>query len=197
LPVAEASDYEASAAAALADNVEVIAEKAGEVVTTVTQPNVAVPLIAGTATSAVAVYNWHYTLQYIGVLGVLLTVANKLSQYENPIEAAKDAGRSIKGVVDAVRSFKVPSAPKLPTLPTLPNIGGGGKVQRQTGAAAVAGGSNSSRAAAAAAAVQNNSSGSSRVEVKDEEAGEVGVGAAETSSGVEAAGGSGGSSTTA
>jgi hypothetical protein len=53
LPVAEASDYEASAAAALADTVEVIAEKAGEVVTSVTQPNVAVPLIAGTATSAV------------------------------------------------------------------------------------------------------------------------------------------------
>jgi len=186
LPVAEASDYEASAAAALADNVEVIAEKAGEVVTTVSQPNVAVPLIAGTATTAIAVYNWHYTLEYIGVLGVLLTIANKLSQYDNPIEAAKDAGRSIKGTVDAVRSLRLPLAPKLPTLPTLPSIGGGVKGQ-QAGTAAVAGSSSSSRAAVP------KSSSSSRGEAREEMEGA----AAESSSpGVEAAGGSSGSSST-
>jgi len=46
----------------------------------------------GGALSVYAALNIHPTLQYIGVLGVLLTIGNKALSYDSPQVALEDAG---------------------------------------------------------------------------------------------------------
>eukprot|EP00879_Flechtneria_rotunda_P009173 GHRR01009603.1.p1 GENE.GHRR01009603.1~~GHRR01009603.1.p1 ORF type:complete len:478 (+),score=187.31 GHRR01009603.1:557-1990(+) len=117
LPIVEdAVEYNASAGAVLGDELEVIAEKAGEFVTQVAQPRVGVPLLGGTALGAFAVYNYHYSLQYIGALGVLLTLANKAASYSSPQEALDDVRSTFGGIANKAKLLKLPSidVPKLP-----------------------------------------------------------------------------------
>eukprot|EP00775_Hariotina_reticulata_P005013 gene5013-5254_t len=77
LPVVEATEYDASTGAVIGDELEVIASKASEVAATVAQPQVGLPLVGGAALATYAALNYHTTLQYIGVVGVLLTITKK------------------------------------------------------------------------------------------------------------------------
>jgi hypothetical protein len=60
---------------------------------------VGLPLLGGSALLTYAVLNYHTTLKFVGVLGVMLTIANKLLSYDSP----KDAFDDITGVC---RHFK-------------------------------------------------------------------------------------------
>lgn len=112
--------------AVIGDNIEVVASKASEVATTLAQPQIGLPLIGGTVLGGYAVYNYHTTLQYIGVLSVLLTVTNKLLSYDSPGAFFEDVKNSGSNVAKAVSNFKLPSAPKLPSVPKMPGLPGRG-----------------------------------------------------------------------
>jgi hypothetical protein len=125
MPVSESSNYEASVGALLGDEVEILAERAGEVASTLTQPQVGIPLALGTAAAGVAVYNYHTTLQFIGVWGVLLTLVNQARKYDSPADAVKAAlgavtgvGKSVAGAAGSLGSVKLPSLPSKPSSPT-------------------------------------------------------------------------------
>lgn len=70
--------------------------------------------MGGGALLTYAVINYHYSLKFIGVLGVLLTVTNKLRSYESPKAAYDDISGTISGVATKIASLKPPSLPKLP-----------------------------------------------------------------------------------
>lgn len=122
LPVVEATEYDASTGALIGDELEAIASKAGEVAATVSQPQVGLPLVGGTALAAVAALNYHTTLQFIGVLGVLLTITKKVTSYSSPREALDDVTGTAAAVGKALSSLKAPSVPKLPSLPSIPKL---------------------------------------------------------------------------
>jgi hypothetical protein len=223
LPVLEdAVEYDSSTGAVLGDELEVIAQRANEAVTTVTQPQVrwlgvreagasalghlvrgssccsvptppltpcscrpssspasraqvGLPLLGGGALAVYAALNIHTTLEYIGVLGVLLTLANKALSYDSPAAAlddAKAAAGSASRALSKLGSIKPPVLPKAPALPSLPSSLGG----KQPASAAARGSSSSgssgsssagTAAAAAVAGVGARSSGSSGAEGAD------------------------------
>uniref|UniRef100_A0A383WJ08 Rhodanese domain-containing protein n=1 Tax=Tetradesmus obliquus TaxID=3088 RepID=A0A383WJ08_TETOB len=140
LPVVEdASEYDASTGAVIGDELEVIAGKANEVVTTVAQPQVGLPLLGGGALLTYAALNYHTTLKFVGVLGVMLTIGNKLLSYDSPKDAFDDITGTLGGVAKTVSSFKPPSlpkAPKLPSMPSMPKLPGGRSSSSSSGAAA-------------------------------------------------------------
>lgn len=145
---------------------------------------VALPLVGGSALGVYAALNIHTTLQYIGVLGVLLTIVNKALSYDSPQEALEDAKGAVSGAQKALSklgSIKPPAikAPSLPSLPKMPQ--GGGKPSAAAGqpvtAGAMSGSSSSSNsggggsaaaAAALSAAVAAGSSRGDAVDVGDE-----------------------------
>jgi hypothetical protein len=51
---------------------------------------VGLPLLGGGALLTYAALNYHTTLKFVGVLGVMLTVANKLLSYDSPKDAFED-----------------------------------------------------------------------------------------------------------
>jgi hypothetical protein len=51
---------------------------------------VGLPLLGGGALLMYAALNYHTTLKFVGVLGVMLTVANKLLSYDSPKDAFDD-----------------------------------------------------------------------------------------------------------
>jgi hypothetical protein len=51
---------------------------------------VGLPLLGGGALLTYAALNYHTTLKFVGVLGVMLTVANKLLSYDSPKDAFDD-----------------------------------------------------------------------------------------------------------
>lgn len=90
---------------------------------------IALPLVGGSALGVYAALNIHTTLQYIGVLGVLLTVVNKALSYDSPAAALEDAKGAVSGaqkVLSKLGSVKAPSLPNIPrpSLPTNPQAGG-------------------------------------------------------------------------
>lgn len=112
------------AGAVISDNIEVVASKASEVATTLAQPQIGLPLIGGTVLGGYAVYNYHTTLQYIGVLSVLLTITNKLLSYDSPGAFFEDVKNSGSNLSKAVTNLKLPSAPRLPSVPKMPGLPG-------------------------------------------------------------------------
>jgi hypothetical protein len=152
MPVSESSNYEASVGALLGDEVEILAERAGEVASTLTQPQVGIPLVLGTAAAGVAVYNYHTTLQFIGVWGVLLTLVNQARKYDSPADAVKAAlgavtgvGKSVAGVAGSLGSVKLPSLPNKGSAPASSSSSSRmGLMQPPTMATAAAGASSSS-----------------------------------------------------
>lgn len=121
---------------------------------------IALPLVGGSALGIYAALNIHTTLQYIGVLGVILTVVNKALSYDSPAAAFEDAKGAVGGAQKALSklgSIKAPSLPNLPkpSVPKMPQAA----VQP---AAAMSGSSGSSAAAGAvmsAAAVGGGAGG--------------------------------------
>lgn len=125
LPIVEAANYTADAGALIADNVEVVVGKVQEL----SKPQIAVPLVGGAVLGTAAVVNYHTTLEYIGVLGVLLTITNKALSYSSPQEALDDVAAVAGKVTNAVGAAGklLPkggvAAPKLPSI-GLPKPGG-------------------------------------------------------------------------
>lgn len=54
------------------------------------KPQKAIPLVGAAALAFVAAANYHKTLEFIGVAGLLLTAANKAASYSSPQEALDD-----------------------------------------------------------------------------------------------------------
>jgi len=148
---------------------------------------VGLPLLGGSALSVYAALNIHTTLQYIGVLGVLLTIVNKALSYDSPQEALEDAKGAVSGAQKALSklgSIKPPAikAPSLPSLPKMPQAGGKPPAAAATGQPVTAGamngsssnsgggggGSSAAGAAALSAAVAAGSSRGDAVDVGDE-----------------------------
>lgn len=112
-----------------------------------------------------AAFNIHTTLQYIGVLGVLLTVVNKALSYDSPQAALEDAKGAVSGVQKALSklgSVKAPSLPSMPSMPKLPQAGG------KPNAAAAVSSSGSSAGAALSAAAMAGASGRRDADVGEE-----------------------------
>jgi hypothetical protein len=84
LPVAESGKYDSSVALLIGDEIEQLTTTAAEKLSPLKEPSLAVPVAAGSALLAYAAYNYHYTLQFLGVLSLLLTATNKLLSYESP-----------------------------------------------------------------------------------------------------------------
>ncbi|KAJ9519938.1 hypothetical protein QJQ45_014668 [Haematococcus lacustris] len=105
--------YEASAADLVADNVEVIREQALAVLSRLSQPAVAIPVAGTTALGATALYNYHTTLQVIGLAGLSWSAYRQLSQYDSP-QAALDAFTS------SLSRLRPPSPPSTTTTQTSP-----------------------------------------------------------------------------
>lgn len=111
LPVAESGRYDSSVALLIGDEIEQITNTAAEKLSPLKEPSLGVPVAAGSALLAVAAYNYHYTLQYLGVLSLLLTATNKLLSYESPgalleevmaLIPAGAAGSAVAGELEAV-----------------------------------------------------------------------------------------------
>lgn len=111
--------------AVISDNIEVVASRATEVAETLAQPQIGLPILGGTILGGYAAYNYHTTLQYIGVLSVLLTVTNKVLSYDSPGAFIEDVTNTANNVTKAVSNFRLPAAPKLPSVPKLPSLPGG------------------------------------------------------------------------
>lgn len=117
---------------------------------------VALPLVGGSALGIYAALNIHTTLQYIGVLSVLLTIVSKVLSYDSPQEALEDAKGAVGSVQKALSklgSVKPPSMPSMPSMPKLPQAGG-----KPNAAAAVSSSGSSAGAALSAAAMAGTSS---------------------------------------
>lgn len=126
--------------------------------------------MGGSALGIYAALNIHTTLQYIGVLSVLLTLVNKALSYDSPAAALEDAKGAVGGVQKALAklgSIKPPAglkAPSLPSLPKVPQAAGGAGSNNGRPAAAVGG----SSAALTAAAVGGASGGRGDADVGEE-----------------------------
>jgi hypothetical protein len=144
-------------------------------------PQVALPLVGGSALGIYAALNIHTTLQFIGVLGVFATVINKALSYDSPAAALEDAKGAVGGVQKALSklgSIKPPAGIKAPSLPSLPKMpaaaaGGGLGSSSSSGsngrpAAAVGGSSAAAGAALSAAAVGGASGGRGDADVGEE-----------------------------
>lgn len=99
LPVSERALYDTSTTAIIGDEVQLLTEKATAIVL---NPGLSIPLVGGTVFGGFAIYNYHRTLEYIGLLGVILTIANKFSQYNSPREAVEDIYDNVQSVVNKV-----------------------------------------------------------------------------------------------
>lgn len=123
-------------------------------------------MLGSGALGVYAALNIHTTLQYIGVLGVLLTVVNKALSYDSPQEALDDAKGAVSSAQKAFEKLGSIKAPTLPNLPKLPQgaaaMGGSNNSSRGSSAAAGAG------AALSAAAVAGGSSGRAEADVGEE-----------------------------
>lgn len=134
-------------------------------------PQVALPLVGGSALGIYAALNIHTTLQYIGVLSVLLTLVNKALSYDSPADALEDAKGAVGGLQKALSklgSIKPPAgikAPSLPSLPKMPQAAAGGAGSNNGRPAAAVGGSS---AALTAAAVGGANGGRGDVDVGEE-----------------------------
>ena len=47
-------------------------------------PLVAIGAFGGVALGGVAIFDWHYALEYVGTVGILLTFVNWLTSYDSP-----------------------------------------------------------------------------------------------------------------
>ncbi|KIY96142.1 hypothetical protein MNEG_11819 [Monoraphidium neglectum] len=112
LPVVEAADYSADAGALISDNVEVVVARAQEL----SKPQTAVPLVGGLVLAVVAAVNYHKTLEYLGVLGVLLTATNKALSYSSPQEALDDIN-NVFGKLGGLADKAGQVLPKKPSRP--------------------------------------------------------------------------------
>uniref|UniRef100_A0A6T8TBB3 Rhodanese domain-containing protein n=1 Tax=Chlamydomonas leiostraca TaxID=1034604 RepID=A0A6T8TBB3_9CHLO len=87
-------EYDASAADLISDNIEVVAKQAGALATRLKDPQVAVPVASTTAVGAVALYNYHVTLQLIALAGMGITLYTEIDKYGSlagAVEAWKKA----------------------------------------------------------------------------------------------------------
>lgn len=112
------------AGAVISDNIEIVAEKASAVAETLAQPRIGVPVLGGTVLGGYALYNYHTSLQFIGVLSILLTITRKVLSYDSPGALLEDFQNTADNVSKAVKDFKLPSAPKLPSVPKLRGLPG-------------------------------------------------------------------------
>ncbi|KAF8062647.1 hypothetical protein HT031_003976 [Scenedesmus sp. PABB004] len=136
LPVNEGgAEYDVSPGAVIGDNVEALAAAAGEAAATVARPSVGLPLLGGGAALALAVANYHTTLRYIGVLGILATLAGKALSYDSPGAALADVQGGLAALGGAAKGLGGVKLPKLPAA--LP--GGAAAAGAAAAAAAAAG----------------------------------------------------------
>jgi len=113
LPVETAkADYEAGQIDVLNDNLEVVAARAAKLATRLRDPKVALPVGSTTAALSVALYNYHTTLEVIGLLGLCASLYKKLDEYDSPQAAAADAARSLQQLASTLRGASAGSSPK-------------------------------------------------------------------------------------
>lgn len=130
---------------------------------------IALPLVGGSALGIYAALNIHTTLQYIGVLSVLLTIVNKGLSYDSPAAAIEDVKGAVSGAQKALSklgSIKPPAigsikAPSMPNLPKMPQAGG-------MGGNSGSGSAGSSALSAAAVAGAGAAAGPANVDVGEE-----------------------------
>lgn len=91
LPIAAkaTTSYEAGPLAAVADSAEIALESATGAIKS--NPLAGGAAAAGALAMLVALYNYHLTLRFIGVVGLEVTILNKLSSYDSPEQFLKDA----------------------------------------------------------------------------------------------------------
>lgn len=65
-------------------------------------PVLAAGLVAGSAAGAYAIYNYHATLEYIGVLSLLLTFVRKLASYDSPQDFFEEVRCSNSEAADVI-----------------------------------------------------------------------------------------------
>ncbi|GAB4823555.1 hypothetical protein N2152v2_010601 [Parachlorella kessleri] len=99
------TDYDASVVEAVEDQVEAVAEVASEQVSRLRNPATAATAAAGAAALGYTAFNIHTVLQFVGVVGLELTLFLKFLEYDSPEEALEDlqqfVGKLSKGVSGA------------------------------------------------------------------------------------------------
>ncbi|KAF5835772.1 hypothetical protein DUNSADRAFT_6912 [Dunaliella salina] len=112
------ADYEAGQIDVLNDNLEVVAARAAKLATRLQDPKVALPVGSTTAALSVALYNYHTTLEVIGLLGLCASLYTKLDEYDSPQDAAADAARSLRQLASSLRGAAAGSSSEPSTSAT-------------------------------------------------------------------------------
>ncbi|PRW34000.1 zinc finger CCCH domain-containing 11 [Chlorella sorokiniana] len=90
LGVKQAAEYDASALDAVGDVAETVVEKAASQLSGLRQPGTAVTAAAALGGLGFIALNFHTTLQFVGVLGLELTLVLRALSYDSPEEALQD-----------------------------------------------------------------------------------------------------------
>eukprot|EP00884_Botryococcus_braunii_P013325 jgi/Botrbrau1/21994/Bobra.0024s0010.2 len=142
LPVTEGgpADYESTPLDGLADSAELLREQTA---IKLKDPLFVVGALGGSGLAVTAALNIAYTLEFIGVLGILLTIINKVSTYNSIDDAVADFNAAVDAVqkpVKAVRGLlpKVQAPKRAASLPAAlreePLVPGEGKEPPANGA---------------------------------------------------------------
>jgi len=94
--------YEGGTIRVIADDVEYVAEEARVLLS---DPWRVAGIVGGLGASALLLYDWKSTLQFVGVLGIQLSIVKRLSEYNNSQEFIDDvvkAWRTARGVATAM-----------------------------------------------------------------------------------------------
>ena len=89
-----------------------VSAAAGTARTSITEkdPSELVPFVLGLVGLSAAVVNYETTLQFLGVLGIELTVLNKVLSYSSPFALLEDLKDSAMGLADAASKLDLPEA---------------------------------------------------------------------------------------
>ena len=90
--VEKSSEYDTNPLGVINDTVESVAEEAAALVK---EPTNAATIIGGATALALALFNYHFTLRFIGVLGIEATIALRISQYNSPQDALDDLNAAL------------------------------------------------------------------------------------------------------
>jgi len=105
--------YDATQLQVLADDVAAASES---LATRLKDPAFSAGAAASTAAAGVAVANYHYTLEFIGVFALLLTATRKLASYNSPAEFFEEVGEAVEKVQAVASSLqgakRAPQAPR-------------------------------------------------------------------------------------
>lgn len=99
--VEKSSEYDNNPLGLIEDTVESVAEEAAALVK---EPTGAATILGGAAAVGLALYNYHTTLQFIGVVGIEASIAWRISQYNSPQDALDDLNSVVAAVSTAAKA---------------------------------------------------------------------------------------------